>query len=292
MKIAYLILCHKEPEQINMLLQELIADGSDCYIHIDKKSSMSKDQLISSEHILFVPDERRVDIRWAANTMVRATLELLEVLIKGKRLYDYVCLLSGQDFPIKSSQYRSSFLQKNKGYNFIEVLSHEEYKYKRYDKRSLLYFPSFVYKSTFLAKAIRKLIILSTGGYTKTLSLFVRKNKSGVKFEYGSQWWCLTYECVLWMMDYIKNRVNVDYFDHALTPDECFFQSVFMMSPFNGLRKDRIMYLEWAENENNPRILRSEDYEMLVSCTDKLFARKFDIRVDQSIFEKLKETGK
>ena len=292
MKIAYLILCHKEPEQLNMLLQELIADGSDCYIHIDKKSSMSKDQLISSEHILFVPDERRVDIRWAANTMVRATLELLEVLIKGKRLYDYVCLLSGQDFPIKSSQYRSSFLQKNKGYNFIEVLSHEEYKYKRYNKRSLLYFPSFVYKSTFLAKAIRKLIILSTGGYTKTLSLFVRKNKSGVKFEYGSQWWCLTYECVIWMMEFIRNKVNINYFDHALTPDECFFQSVFMMSPFCDMRMDRIMFFEWAKNDNNPRILRSNDYKGLVDIQGKLFARKFDITVDKNIINKLIESNR
>lgn len=289
MKVAYLLLCHKNPRQINMLLEELISDGSDCFIHIDRKSTMTRSELMSSEQIFFVPDNKRVDVKWASNTMVRATLELLDCMTQCGRIYDYVCLLSGQDFPIKNSQYRNSFLEKNYGFNFIEVLPHGEYKYKRYNKRSLLYFPTFVYDSTFLAKAMRKIYILSTGGYTRTFFVFKRRNTSGVDFEYGSQWWCLTYECILWMMEYIKDNVNVNYFDNALTPDECFFQSVFMKSPYKNKRKDRVMYFEWAENENNPKVIKVDDYDMLVNYPDKLFARKFDIAVDCGIIVKLKE---
>lgn len=292
MKVAYLILCHKEPAQVNMLLQELISDGSDCYVHIDKKSRMLKEQLISSEHILFVPDERRVEIRWAANSMVRASIELINTMVLGERVYDYVCLLSGQDFPIKNCQYRNQFLEENKGYNFIEVLSHNDYKYKRYNKRSLLYFPTCLYKGSLWSKAFRKLYILLTGGYTKTIGICKRENTSGLRFEYGSQWWCLTYECVIWMMEFIRNKVNINYFDHALTPDECFFQSVFMMSPFCDMRMDRIMFFEWAKNDNNPRILRSNDYKGLVDIQGKLFARKFDITVDKNIINKLIESSR
>ena len=289
MKIAYLILCHKEPSQVNALLEELLKDGSDCYIHIDKKSTMTNKDLLRSERVFFVSEKNRVDVRWAANSMVRATLALIGLLLSNRKQYDFVCLLSGQDFPVKSSRERLNFLEQNKGHNFIEVLSHEEYLFKRYNKRSLLYFPEFMYKPSFLSKVARKLYVFLTGGYTKTLSLCIRKNTSGVEFEYGSQWWCMTFDCIKWMNQYINQHVNVNFFDHAMTPDECFFQSVFMASPYREKRKDRIMYLEWASNDNNPRILTTDDLERLKKQENKLFARKFDINKDSNVLRLLSE---
>lgn len=40
MKIAILILCHKNPKQINLLLDKLNHQDIDCYIHIDKKRTL------------------------------------------------------------------------------------------------------------------------------------------------------------------------------------------------------------------------------------------------------------
>ena len=37
MKIAILIQCHKNPKQINLLLERLNHPQIDCYVHIDKK---------------------------------------------------------------------------------------------------------------------------------------------------------------------------------------------------------------------------------------------------------------
>lgn len=41
MKIAILILCHKNPKQINLLLDKLNHQDIDCYIHIDKKADFA-----------------------------------------------------------------------------------------------------------------------------------------------------------------------------------------------------------------------------------------------------------
>ena len=38
MKIAILIQCHKNPKQINLLLERLNHPDIDCYLHIDKKA--------------------------------------------------------------------------------------------------------------------------------------------------------------------------------------------------------------------------------------------------------------
>ena len=62
-----------------------------------------------------------------------------------------------------------------------------------------------------------------------------------------------------------------------------------MMSPFKNNRKDKLMFLEWSENKNNPRLLLNKDYEMLQRDKKHLFARKFDITIDENIFNRLIE---
>ena len=37
MKLAILMLCHKKPKQINKLIDALLDDDIDIYIHVDKK---------------------------------------------------------------------------------------------------------------------------------------------------------------------------------------------------------------------------------------------------------------
>lgn len=48
MKIAILIQCHKNPKQINLLLERLNHPDIDCYLHIDKKADFT-DKIIHRE---------------------------------------------------------------------------------------------------------------------------------------------------------------------------------------------------------------------------------------------------
>lgn len=285
MNIAYLILCHKNPKQVQMLVNTLKAKHTDFYIHVDKKTNDFT--LLESNNVFLLPYDRCVDVKWATKSMVVATMELIHFMLEHKKEYDYVFLISGQDFPIKTSEEIEKYLIDNHGCNFIEVLSHSDNMYKRYKKRNDLYYPTWMQDSKVLKKIIKKLYIYLSGGYKYTFRPFRRKNTTGLSFEFGSQWWCLTYDCLKWIANYIdKHKILMDFFEYALTPDECLFQTVFMHSPFKYTQHDKITYLEWSENKNNPRILKSKDYNLLKQ-SDCLFARKFDIDIDETIVKLL-----
>lgn len=68
MKIAILIQCHKNPKQINLLLERLNHPDIDCYLHIDKKADFA-DKITKRSNIVLLPDEKRVSVEWAQISM-------------------------------------------------------------------------------------------------------------------------------------------------------------------------------------------------------------------------------
>lgn len=111
MKIAILIQCHKNPKQINLLLERLNHPDIDCYLHIDKKADFT-DKIIHRENVFVLPDEQRVSVEWAQISQVTATLNLLNTAVAGIRgSYDYYWLISGQDWPLRSADKIVKFLK-------------------------------------------------------------------------------------------------------------------------------------------------------------------------------------
>lgn len=84
MRIAILIQCHKNPKQIDLLLERLNHPDIDCYLHIDKKADFA-DKIIHRENVFVLPDEQRVSVEWAQISQVTATLNLLNTAVAGIR---------------------------------------------------------------------------------------------------------------------------------------------------------------------------------------------------------------
>lgn len=76
----------------------------------------------------------------------------------------------------------------------------------------------------------------------------------------------------------------------SLTPDESFFQTLFMMSPYKNTRHDYLHYIDWSERpgkpRNSPNTLTLADYDKMKE-SGYLMARKFDMDVDKGIIYKL-----
>lgn len=120
MKIAILIQCHKNPKQINLLLERLNHPDIDCYLHIDKKADFT-DKIIHRENVFVLPDEQRVSVEWAQISQVTATLNLLNTAVAGIRgSYDYYWLISGQDWPLRSADKIVKFFEEHNGTNFVQ----------------------------------------------------------------------------------------------------------------------------------------------------------------------------
>lgn len=282
MKIAILIQCHKNPKQINLLLDRLNHPDMDCYLHIDKKADF-ENEIIKNEHVFILPDKKRISVEWAQISQVKATLNMLD-MARGMKKYDYYWLISGQDWPIRSAYEIVDFFQKRDGTDFISYLNsknHGEHKQNNLDKRNQIYFPISIIGRKPWQKIIRRSWVEITGGYNKTWNIFQRK-QLGIDFYFGSQWWALSHRTVAWVMQYlIMNPNYYKFYKNTICPDESFFQTLVMMSPYADESTDYLTYLHFQKGSNSPDILLKNDIAM-AKKSKYLTMRKVDIDIDDS----------
>src|ERR1700694_3379488 len=100
MKVAHIILVFKEPVQVERLIRKMSHPAFDFYLHIDKKSSID-DYLYLAKipNVYFIND--RIKVRWAAFSGLNAAIRSLQFIIDRKIEYDFINVLSGQDYPIE-----------------------------------------------------------------------------------------------------------------------------------------------------------------------------------------------
>ena len=110
MKIAYIVLCHKNVQQINKLLDLLYDEESAFFIHIDKKAKLQK-SIHVKPNIHILPNDKRIDIKWGNISMIEATRNLIEAVFDDDKKYDYIWLMSGQDFPLRSKEDIKEYLE-------------------------------------------------------------------------------------------------------------------------------------------------------------------------------------
>lgn len=267
MKIAILILCHKNPKQINLLLDKLNHQDIDCYIHIDKKADFAN-KITKRSNIVLLPDEQRVSVEWAQISQVTATLNLLNTAVAGIRGgYDYYWLISGQDWPLRSADKIVKFFEEHNGTNFVQYWNsknHGSHQQNNLDKRNQIYFPIKLIGRKPWQKIIKRGWVEFTGGYNRTWKIFERK-QLGIEFYFGSSWWALKRE-------------------NATCPDESFFHTLVMLSPYADENTDYLTYLHFQKGANSPDIL-TEDNLQRARESKYLIMRKVDMNVDDSFLQ-------
>lgn len=176
---------------------------------------------------------------------------------------------------------------KNQEYNYIQTTQS-----LKFSKRNDVYFWKFMIGRSFWRKVIKNIWIYGTGGWNNTYSVFKRESPNGVKYWFGSSWWCLNENMISWMIEYLdKNSEYIKFFNNCLCADECFFQTLVMNSPYSNSVVDYPYYIDWEEGKSSPKVLRMKDFEKL-SCSDKMMARKFDMDVDEEILDALDDISK
>lgn len=277
------MLCHKNPKQINLLLKALKHPQIDVFIHVDSKNENIREDIEKSDGVYLLPKKDCVDVQWAQFSEVKATLNLLNAAISEGGGYSHYFLISGQDFPLKSIGKIVRFLNERKDENFIDCAL-----IKRFEKRNDIYFPRMVIGRRIWQKILKGILVYSTGRWNQTFSIIKRLKPANVQYYFGSQWWCLNDAMVKWIYNFLENYPEyIKLFKHSLCPDECFFQTLVMNSPFANTTKPYLHYIKWEKGKSSPKTLTTIDYEELKKA-EKLIARKFDINVDAEIIERLR----
>ncbi len=267
MKIAYIILAHKNPTQLTRLVLRLNNNQSFFLIHIDGNTkpeiyNQFQEQLKGFSNVCLL---KRHKSSWGDFNIVKATLEGIKQIFESNLKFDYSVLLSGQDYPIKPVNEFQKFLKENQGKEFIEFFSLNS---KNKWTKEFGHYPALkrINFWHFRFRGIHFHIPLK------------RKFPNGLEPFGGSQWWCLSRECLEYINQFVQSNPNfVNYLKYIYVPDEIFFQTIILNSKF----KDRVVnehlrYIDWAKtNPIPPGILETEDFDKLLK-TSHFFARKFD----------------
>lgn len=118
MKHCLIITAYKDLSQIKALVRN-IPQNWGCFIHIDKKSSISKDDLENIDSRIVVL--KRYNIFWGSVNHLLAFLDLLNMAITSETEYDYFHLITGQDYFAMNPAEFDKLIEMGKSY--IEVHS-------------------------------------------------------------------------------------------------------------------------------------------------------------------------
>ncbi len=292
MKIAYIILAHKYPKQLLRLIDKLNTDDVSFFIHIDKKTdSQVAHQLVTQlqnlPKVFFI---KRYNSAWGSFDIVKATLEGIKLIAKASTQFDYIVNLSGQDYFIKSNEQIKNFFEENKGREFLEYFSLPCSKWKGGGFRRVEYW-HIPWKDEYFSLPEKREFKspISSLFYSFLTSVFFKKRKLNENFPLygGSQFWCLTGECVKWINEFTKqNPKFVNSFNYTFCTDEIFFQTLILNSPFKDkVVNEHLRYIDWDNiDAYHPRILTRNDFEK-IKQSEKLFARKFDLTIDRDILD-------
>lgn len=276
-RMAYLILAHKNSNQINMLIDSLKHNDIDIFIHLDLKSNI-RDEIQQCKNVYFI--ENRTNVEWGTVSQVYAMLNSLQYIHSFDSKYNYIHLISGQDFPLKNSKDIMNFFYRNNGKQFLNIWEASGFWYSRV----AVYYPSFLLINNQIIKIVR-------GGYARfvmAIPLLQRDYNLLGKLYIGSQWFSITGECLAYVLDYIQNNpIVVDFYKNSLCPDELIINTIIANSPFKkDIINDNLRYIDWSEGKDSPKILTKNDLEKILD-SKKIFGRKFDLDKDREIIESL-----
>lgn len=280
MKIAYIILAHKHPRQLIRLINRLDCDGTTFVVHIDKKADKNIQQELKNfsahKSNIYLLDSQKV--YWGSFSMVSATIAALNEIFKRNLQFDYVKLLSGQDYPIKSNNQIKNFLLANQNKSLIEYFPIPSKYWEDLGEENggmdrIRYWYSAIQKSK----------------YNRLFRLPIIQRKFPKNFQPfgGSQWWLLSRECADYVNNFIiSNPAFTLFFKNVYIPDEIFFQSIIINSPFveKIVNSDVTYKEEWQYNAPSPENISKKDFPKLVK-SPCLFARKFDLNKDVDILD-------
>ena len=294
MRIAYIILAHKLPGQLVRLVSKLNTKDTHFFIHVDKKTGDETykgmtEPLRKYENVFFL--ERHMCI-WGDFGHVEATLEGIRTILGMGLEFDYIVLLTGQDYPIKSNKQIHDALDESNGTSFIENFALPSDRWKSesggMDRLNQLYFNWLGRRRKVLntQKVIPRFFHDGLMRAAEALQIRTRLPENYTVFG-GSSYWCLTRECIEYIDQFVNhNPAYVKFFRQATIADEMFFQTILMNSPLTDrLINNDMRFIVWTTSAS-PKIITRHFFAELISTND-FFARKFDATVDAEIMDML-----
>lgn len=270
-------MAHKNPIQLSRLIDRLQHPNFDIYIHLDKKIELDAFEFLEkTPRVWFIKD--RVKCNWGGWNFTKGIVKSMKEVMANES-YGFINLISAQDYPIYSADQIYNYLIDNKGQNFIYFADKESqwikeaaYRYQRY------HFTDFEFKGKyFFQKILNKIIPKRI--LPENMKIYGGSNSS---------WWTISGDCASYVVNKISGNVAFDnFFKYSWGSDEFVITTVIMNSEYREKSiNNNFRYIDWSAGGAHPKFLVSDDLPQIIN-SQMLFARKFDINIDEEILDKI-----
>ncbi len=269
-RIAYLLLCHKDPAAVVAQACRLTQAGDFVAIHFDGRSSAAdfariRAALADNRSVTFAA--RRHRCGWGEWSLVAATLELLEAAVPAFPEATHFYLISGDCMPTKTAEFAHAFLDASAA-DYIESRDFFTSDFIKTGIRE----ERLIFRHFFNERRHKRLFYASMG-LQRRLGL-ARRLPQDLAIQIGSQWWCLRRGTVEALLEFCRRRPEVQrFFRTTWIPDETFFQTLVRhLVPEAEIRSRSPTFLLFSDY-GMPVTFYNDHYDLLVG-QDCLFARK------------------
>lgn len=269
-RIAYILLCHKDPEAIIKQAQSLTATGDYISIHFDARAKPEHYKQITTElennpNVAFA--HKRIKCGWGEWSLVEATLYAVETAVEKFPRATHFYMVSGDCMVIKSSEYIHNFLDDH-DVDFIESFDYFESDWIKTGWKE----ERLIYRHIFNERTQKRRFYTSF----KLQRYFdiTREVPADIQVMIGSQWWCLRRQTIEAVLHFTQQRRDVmRFFRTTWIPDETFFQTIVRhLVPSTEIRTRTLTFLMFSDY-GMPLTFYNDHYDLLLT-QDYLFARK------------------
>jgi hypothetical protein len=268
-QIAYILLCHKDPDAIVSLASQLTAGGDCVAVHFDGRARDTDfvqitTALADNDNVVFAAREK---CGWGEWSLVQATLNALTVAEQSFPRATHFYMVSGDCMPIKSAEYVHEFLDQH-DIDFIEAFDYFNNDWIKTGMRE----ERLIYRH-YINERKHKTLFYAALNTQKRLGL-KRKIPDDLSVMVGSQWWCLRRRTIEMILDFVKERRDVvRFFRTTWIPDETFFQTLVRhLVPHREIDQRTLTFLMFSDY-GMPVTFYNDQYDMLLA-QDFMFARK------------------
>lgn len=273
---AFLIIAYKQPRLLKRIVEVLNSPNHFFFIHIDGKTNNYNvfKQLLSNFPNVHFHDER-IKVYHAGVSELDATLALLKDIKESGITFDYIHIISGQDYPLRSNQQFDAFFEKtDESFMYFNNKELEEH-LKPFYESCTRYF-HFNNTNSRVSKIYERL------GLYHLTQLFYKRKK--IHNLYGGwAWFSWNKQVTDYVLDIIDKDPN---FRNQYNYTSCCIKVAFTSLLIDKVKElhirtnDPLRYISWhahrkIESSYRPYVLNELDYTYIINSR-AFFCRKVD----------------
>jgi hypothetical protein len=245
--IAYLILAHNNPRHLARLVGRLSTAKSRCFVHVDGKASLEPFVSVKpgapAEWV-----EPRVSIAWGGFSMIEATHLLIERALAHPERFERFVLLSGADYPLRSTAYIEEFFRRHADQEFINLVAMPSTTVNKPLSRLTNYRPD---PGEARAVTLGRKVLQRVGVLPRKRDY---KRVFGDLQPYaGSQWWALSRAACELFGRFPREQPEIAaFFRNTHCADEMYFQTIIGNSEFKTRQRRAVTFTDWSGGARSP----------------------------------------